>query len=66
MACCTYDNPATMARECWQDGKLICHYQQILFDIPEPIPTEYYFFGANIGAWKEGQLIGSKEALGTG
>ena len=29
MAVCTYDNPSTMARECWQDGLLFCHYKAV-------------------------------------
>lgn len=61
---CTYDNPATMARECWQDGKLICHYKAELFFIePFPVPARFLFFGANIGEWKTGQLVGDKEAM---
>ncbi len=63
MNCCTYDNPATMARECWQDGKLICKYDSTLFFLPNPIPAEHYFFGANIGPWNEGQLVGNKKGL---
>lgn len=61
---CTYDNPATMARECWQDGKLLCHYQAQLYFLPVwPVPAELYFFGANIGPWKTGQLVGDRGAL---
>ena len=26
MSVCTYDNPATMRRECWENGKLVCAY----------------------------------------
>ena len=29
MAVCTYDNPSTMARECWQDVRLLCHYKAV-------------------------------------
>ena len=63
MAVCTYDNPATMARECWQDGKLICHYKASLLYLREPIPSEYFFFGANVGPWQEGQLVGDPDAI---
>ena len=64
MASCTYDNPATMARECWQDGKLIAKYNAALFDLPVwPIPARKFFFGANIGGWKTGQLVGDKSAM---
>ena len=62
---CTYDNPATMARECWQDGRLLCHYS---FNIlppfaKEPIPAKHFFFGANIGPWKPGQMVGDADAI---
>ncbi len=64
MSTCTYDNPKTMCRECWQDGELICWYDSVLYAIkPFPIPTEDYFFGANIGDWKTGQLIGDRKAM---
>ena len=63
MNCCTYDNPATMARECWQDGQLIVKYDSTLFFLHYPIPAKLYFFGANIGPWKTGQLVGNKKAL---
>lgn len=64
MAVCTYDNPATMARECWRDGKLICHYSYELFFIePFPVSPELFFFGANIGKWKTGQIVGDKTAI---
>lgn len=65
MAVCTYDNPSTMARECWQDGEMLCHYQAILFHLkPFPVPSDLFFFGANIGPWKAGQIVGDKDAIG--
>lgn len=63
MAVCTYDNPATMSRECWQDGKLLCSYKAELFLLDVEIPAHLFFFGANIGDWKVGQLVGDKEAM---
>lgn len=61
---CTYDNPATMARECWQDGKLVVSYSAELFFLKKwPVPRELYFFGASIGDWKTGQLVGDADAL---
>lgn len=63
MNICTYDNPDTMRRECWQDGKPICSYSGDLFLRKETIPSEHLFFGANIGRWKAGQLIGDKKAM---
>jgi hypothetical protein len=66
LAVCTYDNPVSMVRECWQDGVLLCHYsQKVLAPLAkEPIPPEHFFFGANIGPWKKGQLVGDVAALG--
>lgn len=64
MAICTFDNPVTMARECYADKRLLCKYASRLFFLHEwPVPAEYFFFGANIGDWKEGQFWGDKEAL---
>lgn len=67
MNTCTYDNPSTMARECWQNGKLICHYALDLLPpfAKNPPPAEHFFFGANIGPWKTGQMVGSVEAIGS-
>lgn len=61
---CTYDNPATWARECWQNGVLIRAYSASLYFLKEwPIPGDLYFFGANVGDWKAGQLFGDPEAM---
>jgi hypothetical protein len=60
---CTYDNPATMARECWSDGVLLYSYSAAMLMQTEPIPREHFFFGANIGPWKTGQLVGDSEAM---
>lgn len=62
MIVCAYDNPDTMARECWQDGRLLCHYKAELFVLRDGgvqlIPANLFFFGANVGPWKTGQLFG--------
>lgn len=65
MSVCTYDNPATMARECWQNGEMLCHYAFQLLPpfAKEPIPAEHFFFGANIGPWKLGQMVGDAAAM---
>jgi hypothetical protein len=65
MAICVYDNPATMARECWQDGHLLCAYSMQLFFLKTPIPAKHYFFGANVGPWKTGQMHGEASAMQT-
>jgi hypothetical protein len=61
MKTCTYDNPATMRRECWIDGRLICSYAMEVF--LREMGAAPIFFGANIGDWKTGQLIGDKDAI---
>jgi len=50
MRTCTYDNPSTMSRECWQDKKLICSYSAMLFltGAIEKAPNSAIFFGANL------------------
>lgn len=65
MAVCTYDNPATWMRECWQDGKLFRAYSADLLApfAQKPIPPEHFFFGAAIGPWKEGRMVGDSAAM---
>jgi hypothetical protein len=51
--CCTYDNPNTMMRECWYNGKLQAAYAMELYYLKEwPIPPHFYHMGANIGDWE--------------
>lgn len=64
MSACIYDNPATMARECWQDGRLIYSYQAALLMSKTETPARKFFFGANVGPWKPGQLFGDRDAMG--
>ena len=65
MPICTYDNPSTMARECWQDGRLLCRYKAQLLPpfAKDAIPAEYFFMGANIGEWKTGRIVGDSSAI---
>ncbi len=65
MSVCAYDNPITMNRECWQNGKMICHYScNILRPYSDkPFPRDLFFFGANTGNWEPGKLIGDKNAM---
>lgn len=62
---CTIDNPDTWARECWQNGRLIFSYSATLFFLKgsRPPPPEKFFFGANIGDWKAGQIVGDPAAM---
>ena len=69
MAVCTYDNPNTMRRECWRDGALVCFYcaqlllRRLLPGERQPIPAEHFFFGANVGDWNPGQVVGDAVAM---
>lgn len=60
MSVCTYDNPNTIARECWENGKIICSYSMYLLASKTKIK---FFFGANTGPWKTGQIIGDSDAM---
>ena len=68
MSVCTYDNPDTMQRECWSDGKLVCAYHfRLLMDMEKrecPRFSKVFFWGANIGPWEMGQIVGDSEAIG--
>lgn len=63
--CCVYDNPRTMARECWQDGKLIVAYSMVtVLQIGQwPPPPKMFHMGANVGDWCTGQLIGDCDEM---
>jgi len=65
MKTCTYDNPATMARECWQDGELLYAYSYLILApyAREPIPRGYFFLGAAVGPWNAGKLYGNADAM---
>ena len=61
---CTIDNPQTMRRESWQNGRLLCSYaMSALPPFAESPPAECYFFGANIGPWQTGQFVGDLSAM---
>lgn len=54
-----------MQRECWQNKRLLYAYSSELFLLPgQGIPPEHLFFGANIGEWDTGQMIGDEDAIG--
>ena len=63
MMTAVYDNPSTMHRECYQDGKLLYSYDISIFYSKDKIPSDLFFFGAKVGDWKTGQIIGDKEAI---
>ncbi len=62
---CVYDNPASFSRECWQNGKLLYAYSAEVVYLHQEgrFPPEAFFFGANIGPWKLGQISGDPRAM---
>lgn len=61
---CTYDNPNTFSRECWQDGRLIYALSEEVFFLTKwPLRPRDFFFGAAIGPWKDGQVVGDPAAI---
>lgn len=65
MKICTYDNPASMQRECWENGRLLCAYtyEALIPHARIRIPPELFFFGANVGEWKAGRMFGDPGAM---
>ena len=57
---CVYDNPDTMARECWINGKLIMQYSAEYIMLKER-PLIIHI--ANIGDWEAGKFSGNKLAM---
>lgn len=61
---CVFDNPATMRRECWQDGILQASYDWMTFEATGKFPpSRLIHIGASIGRWKKGHFWGDKQAM---
>lgn len=63
MKVCVYDNPATMCREGWKDGKLLAHITRDLMETKGFIGHPTIPFYLNQGPWQEGRIIGDKDAM---
>lgn len=63
MAVAVYDNPATMRREAWQDGRLIADISLELMSIKGFNGHPSMFFPLNCGKWKHGEIRGDAEAI---
>ena len=59
---CIYDNPDTMAREAWRDGKLLGHTTSALLLTKGFRGGSWWPFYFNIGDWEPGQIIGDATA----
>jgi hypothetical protein len=49
MTVCVFDNPTTMLREAWQDGKVIAHISERLMYTKGFNGYKTMFFGLNVG-----------------
>lgn len=58
-----HDNPDTMRRECWQDGRLVASYCFSVILSRSIPPGRGLFHGAEIGPWEEGQSRGDARAM---
>lgn len=63
MPVCTYDNPYTMRRECWQNGALIASASIKMIENRDQVSQPIMFFGLNTGRWKTGKMVGDPEAI---
>lgn len=62
MAVCSYDNPDTMRREAWKDGKLIMSMDASLFFLKE---SQKLIVPFQLGGhkWSAGRIWGDPAAL---
>lgn len=63
MTAAVYDNPATMRREAWQDGRLVCDVSAAQLETRGWEGHRRFPFMLNVGYWSAGQLIGDRAAL---
>lgn len=61
----TFDNPATMCREAWQDGRLVAHISAALLDSRDFRGHPSMHMGLSGGPFKPGLLWGDMRALGS-
>ena len=59
---CVYDSPKGR-RECWENGTLIYAIDALLL-VRKGGPGFPIFFGANIGPFETGQIVGDPKAMG--
>jgi len=60
---CVYDNPATMHREAWKDGRLVASISLALLETKGFEGHPSIFFGLNVGQWESGKLRGDPAAM---
>lgn len=63
MSVCVYDNPASMTREGWQDGKLLMSVSANVLETKGYRESGKIPWILNIGEWKPGQISGDIEAI---
>ena len=61
---CVYDNPETMRREAWRDGKLVCFATADLLLSKGFKGDDKFDFRLNCGPWKKGAFwVGGETAM---
>lgn len=65
MSVCVFDNPATMAREAWQEGVLVGHTQAALLESATFRGHRDWPFIFNVGRWEPGRVHGDAAAIGS-
>lgn len=63
MSSCVFDNPATMCREAYTDGRLIAHLSLAVMETKGFTGHRSIPFYLNIGRWKTGRVVGDRAAL---
>ena len=61
--CATFDNPATMAREAWVNGRMIAHITADALIQKGFRGGPWFPFYLNIGEWREGMILGDPGAI---
>lgn len=60
---CVYDNPATMAREAWQNGRLLLKLDALVLLDANFRRSGLMPFMLNVGPWSDGKAWGDIKAM---
>ena len=63
MSFCVYDNPQTMMREAWQNGKCLEAISWLVIELIVEYPSNKFPFYFNHGPFKKGQVWGDEKRL---
>lgn len=63
MITAVFDNPATMCREAWKDGRLVAFISARLMFDRDFFGDSTMHMALNCGKWEEGKVRGDVEAI---